>query len=224
MVMGRPLHLRFEREEVDRVLGAADGIGVSSLSDWDPGELSDLAAYVNSRGRPFAIHASERVREDIDAVLDLKPSFVIHMTMAEPSDLEACACAGVPIVACPRSNLFFGRTPPIAAMLRAGAEVALGTDNAMFNLPDMLAEMETAGRLLRSQGVRDMSPVLSMALEGGQKLLMEKPPISIRPGEPCDFLVARWHQGDPVTDLVLRGSSTDPLMVCLGREEWRGGP
>lgn len=223
-ILGRPQHLDFDREEVDRVLSVADGIGVSSITDWDYEELRDLASHVRSKGRPFAIHASERSREDIDMVLELKPSFVVHMTMAEEADIEACASQRVPIVACPRSNLFFGRVPPLAKMLKAGVEVALGTDNAMFNLPDMLAEMETAARLLRSQGVRDVRPVLSMALGNSKKLLMERATIGIGPGKPCDFLVARSHQGDPATDLVLRSSSSDPLMVCLGRETWRGGP
>lgn len=222
-VMGRPLALRFDPEEVEAVLQHADGIGISSISDWDYGELSDLARFVHDKGRPFAIHASERVREDIDKVLDLRPSFVVHMTMARESDLEACAAQRVPIVSCPRSNCFFGGTSPLAKMLRAGATVALGTDNAMFTLPDMLAEMESAARLLRQQGVMDVSPVLSMANENGKKLLRERATIAMEPGEPCDFMVMRSHGGDPTTDLVLRGSSADPLMVCLGREEWRGG-
>lgn len=222
-VMGRPLHLSFDREELDAVLKQADGIGVSSVSDWEPGELSDLAKYVRSKGRPFAIHASERVREDIDQILDLRPSFVVHMTKAEEADIEACSKQNVPIVSCPRSNLFFGGTSPLAKMLGAGATVALGTDNAMFTLPDMLAEMESAARLLRQQGVNDVSPVLSMALENGKNLLMRRAPIGMEPGTSCDFMVMRSHGGDPTTDLVLRGSSADPLMVCLGREEWRGG-
>lgn len=222
-ILGRPLHLRFDKEEVDGILRCADGIGVSSISDWEEGVLADLARYVRSKGMPFAIHASERVREDMDKVLDLRPSFVVHMTMADEGDLEACAEQQVPIVTCPRSNLFFGRVPPLAKMLKVGAMVALGTDNAMFSLPDMLGEMESAARLLRLQGVKDVSPVLSMAMENGKKLLMEKATIGIESGIPCDFVVARSHGGDPTTDLVLRGGSSDPLMVCLGREEWRGG-
>jgi cytosine/adenosine deaminase-related metal-dependent hydrolase len=221
-VMGRPLHLRFDRQEVDSVLRSADGIGISSVSDWDEGELSDLAKYVRSKRKPFAIHVSERVREDIDQVLDLRPSFVVHMTMAKDGDIEACVNQKVTIVACPRSNYFFGRTSPLDRMLKAGATVALGTDNAMFTLPDMLAEMECAARALRQQGVVDVSPVLSMALENGKKLLMRRAPIGMEPGAPCDFMVMRSHGGDPTTDLVLRGSSADPLMVCLGGEEWRG--
>jgi cytosine/adenosine deaminase-related metal-dependent hydrolase len=225
LILGRPKKLQFDWEEVDQILSTCEGIGVSSIADWDYGIISELSSYVRSKGKMFALHASERVREDIDRVLDLKPSFLVHMTMATKPDIEACAGANVPIVLCARSNLFFGREPPLAEMIRAGAMVALGTDNAMICLPDVLLEMEFAGRLLRKQGLSDLRPVFDMATKNGRKLLNEKSPIAIdgiEPGQPCDFMVIRSHGGDPFTDLVLRSSSTDPLMVCLGREAWRG--
>lgn len=221
-VYGRPVNLEFDKEEVDLILRVTDGIGVSSISDWDYSTLQELSAYARSKGKRFALHASERVREDIDQVLDLKPSFVVHMTMAAQEDLEACAMAQVPIVACPRSNMFFGRLPPLKGMLEAGATVALGTDNAMLNMPDILTEMEFAGRILRMQGMKDVAPVMEMAIINGRKLLKEKVAISIEPGLPCDFIVTRYSDGDPTTDLVLRSCSSDPLLVCMGREAWRG--
>ncbi len=224
-ILGRPKRLQFDWEEVDQILSTCEGIGISSIADWDYGVVSDLSAYVRSKGKIFALHASERVREDIDQVLDLKPSFLVHMTMATKSDIEACAQMDVAIVACARSNLFFGREPPLAEMVRSGATVALGTDNAMICLPDVLLEMEFAGRLLRKQGFTDLQPVFDMATKNGRKLLNEKSPIGIdgiEPGQPCDFMVIRPHGGDPFTDLVLRSSSIDPLMVCMGREAWRG--
>ncbi len=225
LILGRPKRLQFDWEEVDQILSTCEGIGVSSISDWDYGVLADLSAYVRSKGKVFALHASERVREDIDKVLDLKPSFLVHMTTATGSDIEACAAADVAIVVCARSNLFFGREPPLADMVRSGATVALGTDNAMISLPDILVEMEFAGRLLRKQGLADLGPVFDMAMKNGRKLLNEKSPIAIggiEPGQPCDFMVIRSHGGNPITDLVLRSSSTDPLLVCMGREAWRG--
>jgi len=221
-IYGRPINLEFDKEEIDLILRVTDGIGVSSMADWDYATLQELSAYTRSKGKRFALHASERVREDVDKMLDLKPSFVVHMTMAEQQDLEACAKAQVPIVACPRSNMFFGRLPPLRGMLEAGAIVALGTDNAMLNMPDMLTEMEFAGRILRIQGMKEVAPVLDMAISNGRKLLKEKVAISIEPGLPCDFVVTRYNDGDPTTDLVLRSSSSDPLMVCMGREAWRG--
>ncbi len=221
-IFGRPLGLDFKMAEVNAILNAGDGIGVSSISDWDYATLTELARHTRKMGKRFAIHASERVREDIGKVLDLKPSFIVHMTKATAEDIEACAEERVPIVVCPRSNMFFGRIPPIATMLEKNATVAIGTDNAMFGLPDMLVEMEFAARILRLQGVKDIRPVLDMATVNGRKLLSEREPMSIESGKPCDFMVTRSWGGDPAVDLLLRGSSTDPIMVCMGRTTWRG--
>jgi cytosine/adenosine deaminase-related metal-dependent hydrolase len=169
----------------------------------------------------FAIHASERVREDLDQILDMKPSFLVHMTVASDDDFITCAQEGVPIVACPRSNLFFGRMPPLRRMIEAGVTVALGTDNAMISLPDILTEMEFAGRLLRFQGMRDVDYVVDMAVKNGRKILNQKVAIGIEPDSPCDFMVIGNKNGDTVTDLVLRSAAENPKLVCVGKKLWR---
>jgi cytosine/adenosine deaminase-related metal-dependent hydrolase len=220
-IWGRPLGLKFVPEEIDSLLKYGNGVAVSSISDWDYGELSALAAHVNRKGGRFAIHASERIREDIGKVLDLKPKFVVHMTMATKEDVTACVKADVPIVVCPRSNLFFGFVPPLKMMLDAGAKLALGTDNAMVSQPDMLQEIDTAARLLRSQGVRDLTPIVDMAFTNPRILLNRNDSFNYRPGSPCDFMVLRSKGGDPLTDLTLRSSPEDPSLVCYGKHIWR---
>lgn len=221
-VMAKPRAPRFDREEITSLLKVADGIGPSAISDWDYEELRELSNLVHAKGRTFALHCSERVREDLDKVLDLKPSYLIHMCQATDGDLEVCANLGIPIVVCPRSNMFFGMATPLARMMRSGVTLALGTDNAMISLPDLFMEMEFAGRLLRLQGVSRLDCVLSMAASNGRKIINQSPLIEMDPGTPCDFMVVRSRGGDPVTDLVLRTAGQDPLIVCTGRE--RRGP
>ena len=221
IIMARPTEMKYVSSEINALLKVANGIAVSSISDWDYGELSALAEHVNNKGARFAIHASERVREDIGKVLDLKPRFVVHMTKATREDVEACREAKVPIVVCPRSNLFFGSVPPLKMMLDAGAKVALGTDNAMVSMPDMLQEIETAALLLRSQGMKDLTPLLDMAFTNARILLNRNDSFNIQPGTPCDFMVLRSKGGDPLTDLVLRSSPEDPCLVCHGKQIWR---
>ncbi len=221
IIMARPAEMKYVSSEINALLKVANGIAVSSISDWDYDELSALAEHVNRKGARFAIHASERVREDIGKVLDLKPRFVVHMTMATKEDVTACADAKVPIVACPRSNLFFGNVPPLKMMLDAGAKVALGTDNAMVSMPDMLQEIETAARLLRSQGMHELTPLVDMAYTNARILLNRNDSFNIQPGTPCDFMVLRSKGGDPLTDLVLRSSPEDPCLVCYGKHIWR---
>ncbi len=217
-IMGKTRSPHFDRDEVQELLKVSDGIGPSAISDWDYEELRELSDLVHSRGKVFALHCSERIREDLDKVLDLRPSYLVHMCQATDGDLEVCAQEGVPIVVCPRSNMFFGLPTPIRRMIEAGVVVALGTDNAMISFPDMFIEMEFAGRLLRSQGMSRLDCVMSMATGNGRKIINECPLIEFDPGSPCDFMVVRERGGDPVTDVVLRSAGHDPLLVYVGRK------
>src|SRR5207249_9142245 len=74
------------------------------------------------------------LREEIDAVLDLSPAFLVHMLHATDADLERCADAHVPIVVCPRSNAFFGMTPDIPGMLRQRSEEHTSELQSRFDL------------------------------------------------------------------------------------------
>jgi cytosine/adenosine deaminase-related metal-dependent hydrolase len=222
VVLGRPVGLEFDQEEIERILQVADGIAVSSISDWDAGELSAMADMTHRHGKTFALHASERVREDMDLILDLHPTFLVHMTMATDHDLQLCASGGIPVVVCPRSNMFFGAMPPLARMVENEVLIALGSDNAMISMPDILTEMEFAGRILRCQGHADLRPVIDMAITNGRKILIANEEIGIEPDRTCDFVVIRSRDGDAVTDLVLRSAVEDPVLVCHGTQVWRG--
>ncbi len=221
IIMGRPDGLRFDPDELDAILRYADGIGISAVSDWEEEELMALSDHVRSKGCRLALHASEAVREDIDLILDLRPDHLVHMTMATDLDLELCASHGIPIVVCPRSNMFFGIMPPLRRMLEAEVELALGTDNAMVALPDMLTEVEFAARLLLLQGARDLSQILRMGWSIGRNVLIDQTPMNIEEGCPCDLMVLQDQGGDAVTDLTLRSGGGSVLMVSVGGREWR---
>jgi cytosine/adenosine deaminase-related metal-dependent hydrolase len=221
-VLGKPRAPSFDRQEIDELLRITEGIGPSAVSDWDYEELRELSEFVRSRGKIFALHCSERVREDLDKVLDLQPSYLIHMTQATDADLERCAQLDVPIVVCTRSNMFFGMVPPLARMVRRGVTMALGTDNAMITIPDLFVEMEFVGRVLRQQGMNRLDCVLSMAIRNGRKIINQSQQIEFEPGRPCDLMVVRSKHGEPLTDLVLRTAGEEPLLVCAANKTWRG--
>src|SRR5574337_794704 len=88
VTLGRPLGLTYDPREVSALLRSCDGIAVSSYIDWPAPDLEKLAADARRARKHFAIHCSERVREDIDKVLDLKPAFLVHMIQATGADLE----------------------------------------------------------------------------------------------------------------------------------------
>jgi cytosine/adenosine deaminase-related metal-dependent hydrolase len=140
IILSRPSSMEYDKEEVNSLLNNSQGIGISAISDWDYSNLEKLATSAKERGKMFAIHASEWMREDIDAILDLNPDFLVHMVRATDDDLEIVADSRVPVVVCPRSNAFFSLRPNIDLMIDHGIQLMLGTDNAMLVSPKILDE------------------------------------------------------------------------------------
>ena len=142
IILSRPQNLTYDNSEVETLLKKSDGVGLSSISDWDYSELKKVARHVKQSNKLFAIHASECFREDIDLILDLKPDFLVHMVFASESDIVHVADDGIPIVVCPRSNAFFDLRPDVELMKKVGVELLVGTDNAMLNPPGILDEIK----------------------------------------------------------------------------------
>ena len=219
IALGRPVGLTYDAREVAALLRASDGIAVSSYIDWPAAALEKVAADVRREKKFFAIHCSERIREDIDKVLDLHPAFLVHMVQATDADLERCADANVPIVVCPRSNAFFGMAPDIPRMLRAGAELRLGTDNAMINVPSMLREMEFAYRVSRMKDEVPARKIVEMALRG-RRLADRDAACAIRVGERADLVVFDLPGGASGFASLMRATGNDVRLVVSGGRSW----
>lgn len=141
VVLGRPSNLDVTTKELDDILKLSDGIGLSSVRDWDYDLVKFIVEKTKKKNKIFAIHVSECEREPIKPILDLEPTFLVHMTMASKQDLIQVKQQDIPIVICPRSNHFFGLTPNIQAMHDIGNTIILGTDNFMFHPPSILDEI-----------------------------------------------------------------------------------
>jgi cytosine/adenosine deaminase-related metal-dependent hydrolase len=150
---------------MDDILSVADGIALPSVTDMERSYVEKCADAAHKAGKPFAIHASERIREDMEFILSLEPAFVVHMVAATDRDLRMTADAGVPVVVCPRSNAYFGIAAPVVRMLDAGITVALGTDNAMLCTPDLRPEALMVSRMLSDAG-RDPSEAMDILRDG----------------------------------------------------------
>ncbi len=142
IIFSRPQNQYYHKNELTALLSESQGIGISSISDWDYYELFKIAKHTRKKGKLFALHASERIHEPIDLILDLKPTFLVHMVKATPNDLNIVVDHKVPLVICPRSNAYFGLRPNVLAMKKAGITLMLGTDNAMITPPDIIQEAQ----------------------------------------------------------------------------------
>ncbi|MFQ6127852.1 MAG: amidohydrolase family protein [Thermoplasmata archaeon] len=220
IVFGRPVDMIYDREEMVSLLRVVDGIGVSSISDWNYSHLQDISQAARSKGLQFALHASEGEREDIDLILDLKPSFLVHMTCATDSDLEICADNGIPVVICPRSNAFFGRLPDIPRMLRKKIKLMLGTDNAMISSPSIWDEMRFAYYVGKSRGSMRILNVLSMVFNS-RKGLKGEAALGTTVGNKPDFMVLAPRNQIPRMKHILNASEKDISLVCIGEKMWK---
>ncbi|MEW5936543.1 MAG: amidohydrolase family protein [Candidatus Thermoplasmatota archaeon] len=201
LVLGRPSSLIFDEIELTKILSAADGIGLSSISEWGWNDIAAIAEMTHRTGKLFALHVSEGRRETIEDVLSLRPSFVIHMVHATEGDIRGCADAGVPIVVCPRSNRFFGMRPSIEQMLANDALVALGTDNAMLSTPLLWDEMRFVASEFPALSLED---VLRLGIANPWKVLNQEGRIGWMTGMRAAFLFV--PQGEMIGLDALRSS------------------
>jgi 5-methylthioadenosine/S-adenosylhomocysteine deaminase len=155
----------------------------------------------------------------------------VHATQLTPAEIAALATAGASIVHCPRSNLKLASGAcPVAALLRAGVNVALGTDGAASNNRlDLWAELETAA-LLGKHTAGDATAVaagdaLAMATINGARALNLGDEIgSLVAGKAADVICVSFggleHRPvlDPISQLVYSASRHDVSDVWVAGE------
>jgi len=168
LILSRPKHLNYDSEEVRFLLENSDGIGLSSISDWDYSKLEKIAKHTKKEKKIFAFHASERKREDIDLILGLKPDFLVHMVFATDSDLERVKDNNIPVVVCPRSNMFYCLKPNLSLLKKHGVDLLVGTDNAMISSPSVLDEIRYIRTVSKEFSTEEL---LTMITYGARKVL-----------------------------------------------------
>jgi cytosine/adenosine deaminase-related metal-dependent hydrolase len=216
--------------EARALLEEADGLGVRDVDSY-PGEVMQRlrAAYPD---KLFAAHAAEDEASELRSrrqtgwgqparLLDWQPDFLVHLVHASTEELRRLASAGVFAVACPRCNGLLGTGQPrLAQWAQLGLPFALGTDNLMFNSPDMLREMDFASRLARGQmqSAAALEPrrlLLAATLDGARALHLDKELGSLTPGKEASFIAFNLgtanlkYQQDVISALVHRATPAD---------------
>jgi len=142
----------------------------------------------------------------------LGPDFIsVHMTELNDEDIQHIAEQGVHIVHCPESNLKLASGfCPVIKLLKAGINVALGTDGSASNNDiDMLGEIRSAALLAKGTSKQaDALPAhqaLRMATINGAKALGLDDKIgSLEVGKQADFFAINLNsiETQPVYDVV----------------------
>jgi len=154
--------------------------------------LRKIAIYADELGMAVQMHLHETAGEVERALAEtgtrptqrlhdlglLSPQMLcVHMTAVDDSDIALLQKTGAHIAHCPRSNLKLASGfTPVARLLDAGINVAIGTDGAASNNGlDMLTETNTAALLAKAvSGQADAVPAhraLAMATINGARAL-----------------------------------------------------
>lgn len=199
-----------------------------------------FAAAYALRGFEFNSPHTTTVRHLANTgVLDARP-LLAHCVRVDAGDIELIKQHGAGVAHCPKSNAKLGHgRAPLAAMLRAGVGVGLGSDSvASNNLCDLLEESRFA--LLASRAASesvedgrmlDASDALRLMTHGGASAMnMQGVTGSLEEGLEADLVAVRLdaaHQTpayDPAAALVFSSSGRDVMLtVVAGREVFRDG-
>ncbi|MDP3034676.1 MAG: amidohydrolase family protein [Methanobacteriaceae archaeon] len=217
------------RSKLKKILKHCDGIAPSGF-----GEITDETAKIiveecEKQGKIASIHVAEHEKVQKDSIVCTGKSEVeravesgfkllIHFTHPQKRDFNAISSIDASIVCCSRSNgtLSVG-IPPISDILHNKINILLGTDNLMFNSPNMFREMEYALKTTRGYSKKYLSPsdVLKMATTNVSKA------IDIDSGiikEDCvaDIMLVKQLSKNPWLSIINRTESKN--IICLIRK------
>lgn len=204
-------------KRVEELLEICDGIAPSGLGEITDETAAAIARTTRKLGKLSATHVAEYEQVQTDSVnttgktevqraVEAGFQLLIHFTSPLNDDLKVVARSGIPTVCCPRSNgtLAVG-IPPIKEMLDESIQILLGTDNVMFNSPNMVREMEYALKVIRAYYREYFPPeeIIKMATVNAGKALKLNAG-SISEGKLADLVIVEQISGNPYLSIINR--------------------
>ncbi len=205
-----------------------------------------IAAYAAELGIPIHTHLQETAAEVDESLAKhgerptkrmerlgvLSPDFVgAHGVHLNAEDIARLAKNAGNIVHCPSSNLKLASgIAPIAALVKAGVNVALGTDGAASNNRlDMFEEMRLAALLAKVQSsdasaLPAASAFRAATINGARALGLAELTGSLEVGKAADFIavscdgIGMQPMFDPVSHLVYTASRAEVTHVWVNGE------
>ena len=146
----------------------------------------------------------------------------VHMTQLLDAEIEQVAATGISVLHCPESNLKLASGfCPVARLLEADINVAIGTDGAASNNDlDMFGEMRVAAQLAKAvagdAAALPAHTALRMAtLNGAKALGIDQYTGSLEVGKDADIIAVdlSWPETQPVFNPVSQ------LVYACGRQQ-----
>ena len=148
----------------------------------------------------------------------------VHMTQLTEAEIHLCAERGVSVVHCPESNLKLASGfCPACALLKAGVNLAIGTDGVASNNDlDMFGETRTAAILAKAvandaAGFDAFSALRAATLGGAKAMGLDHLIGSLQPGKQADIACVDLSslEAQPLHHLVSQ------LVYATGRHQVR---
>lgn len=222
-------------------------LGPHALYTCPPDFMAKVIASSERLGVGLHVHVSESPREarEHEACYGesptetlgrlgcfARPTLAAHCVHVDERDIELLAGGGVGVAHCPESNLKLANgVAPVAAMLRAGVRVGIGTDGPASNNDMDLWEETRLAAILQKNATGDTTALaaplaLSLASSGSADAVgLGGVAGRLEPGFQADVVVAglggaprRPHMApgnDVVADLLYAGHAADVEMVVV---------
>jgi 5-methylthioadenosine/S-adenosylhomocysteine deaminase len=226
------------KQDLDAMLAVGDGFSESTMNDMTDPAWKYIKDRTKELGKFRAIHCLENegyrnlslkmaYRGDLIRALEIyEPDIIVHMTVATPQEQQLLADSGTTGVFNPRANANLGLPlPPIRGLLEAGANMLLGTDNAMLNNSNMLAELDFTYKVAKSQFGDAVHPapqdILKLATVNIRKVFGGDRYGYLEKGLPADFVVLDFskprlrHTHHLLASIVTRLGPEDVLATVL---------
>lgn len=180
---------------------------------WGEGVEVEHALAVE-KGWPFITHLEEgfdpEAMEGVEILERLRclddHGLFIHCIGFSDDDIAKTAKAGASVSWCPASNYFmFNITCKIRKMMKAGINVAIGTDSTATGSVNLLDEMKYARKVYRDMYGEELpaASLFSMVTANPAKAFRMWDKVgSIEAGKHADLLVLKANKADPFENLA----------------------
>ena len=150
----------------------------------------------------------------------LSPEFLlVHGVHLNNDDIKRLARKGVPVVHCPRSNVFIGvGVAPFYNLISEGITVGLGTDSCASNYSlNMWDEMRFAYLLhnrINDKKITAEDIIMAATINGAKALGLDDKTGTIEIGKEADIIAVRFPKRDTDIYPVRKQAPSEPHKTC----------
>lgn len=212
---------------IRKLLKSADGIAPSGFGEIEV-EVAELICFeCEKAGKISSIHVAENEgvqieslaktnKTEVERALDTGFNQIVHMTNPKNNDIDRLVNSNSYLTICPRSNgaLSVG-IAPLYELISSNVIALIGSDNIMFNSPNMFRELEFTLKEMKAYSKNYISPkdILKLATTNACNIfnnnlnLINKQYIDV--GENVELFVAKSKSNNPYLSLINRTELLD---------------